>query len=225
MRADKLSAWLERNRVGAHAIVLQHDPGVGELHTFATFPIDPLPDVEMIFNACADLADELEQAIRVSIVIVDEDDKAICRASHKQMPLEASSPDALKTADVSMGGIVAQLLRHIEQQQRAVTGSHLSIYNAFERTLTQLQKVVERQGAQIQTLTEALRDTEGKQSEETAEQREEAISRRQAWDKLGELLPTVSEFALKALAMKVSNGHAANTNGVGAVHGTASVVD
>jgi hypothetical protein len=134
------------------------------------------------------------------------------------MPMEAHSVDALKAADVSMGAIVAQLLRHIEVQQRAVTGSHMSIYNAFERTLTQLQKTNERQALQLDRLTEALRDRDTANAETTEEEREEASTRRQAWEKFGELGPQVAEFFLRAANGKL-NGAAASVNG------SAKVVD
>jgi hypothetical protein len=45
MREDKLRVFLERQRVGAHMIVLQHE-SVGEPTTFATFPADPTPECE-----------------------------------------------------------------------------------------------------------------------------------------------------------------------------------
>lgn len=205
-------------------VVLQHE-SVGEPQTFATYPADPMPDVETIFNACADLADELEQAVRVAIVIVNEEGEALARCHHKQLPLEAHSIDALKAADVSMGAIVAQLLRHIEVQQRAVTGSHMSIYSAFERTLTHFQKVSERQAAQITTLTEALRERDAANDNETAEDREVAAARSQAWEKLSELGPQVLEFALKAANHKVSNSNGAAAAAAGAVSGSARVVD
>jgi nitrogen regulatory protein PII-like uncharacterized protein len=220
MREDKLRAFFERQRVGAHMVVLQHE-SVGEPQTFATFPADPMPDIETIFNACADLADELEQAVRVAIVVVNEEGEALAKCFHKQMPIEAHSVDALKAADVSMGAIVAQLLRHIEVQQRAVTGSHMSIYSAFERTLTQFQKVTERQATQITQLTEALRERDAVAGEETLEQREEAVSRKQVWDKFGELGPQVAEFMLKAANARLSNGGGGAAN----VNGTAKVVD
>jgi hypothetical protein len=203
-------------------VVLQHE-SVGEPQTFATFAADPLPDVETIFNACADLADELEQAVRVAIVIVNEEGEALARCHHKQMPLEAHSADALKAADVSMGAIVAQLLRHIEVQQRAVTGSHMSIYSAFERTLTQFQKVTERQALQITQLTEALRERDAANDNDTAETREESMQRAQAWEKLSELGPQVAEFFLRAANNKANgNGHAA---AAAAANGSARVVD
>lgn len=225
MREDKLRVFLERQRVGAHMIVLQHE-SVGEAQTFATFPADPTPDVDVIFNACADLADELEQAVRVAIVVVNEEGESLAKCFHKQMPIEAHSVDALKaTADVSMGAIVAQLLRHIEVQQRAVTGSHMSIYSAFERTLTQFQKVTERQALQITQLTEALRERDAENDNATPEDREVAMARAQTWEKLSELGPQVAEFFLHAAKSKVmnSNGHAAAA--AAAVNGTAKVVD
>jgi hypothetical protein len=124
-------------------------------------------------------------------------------------PSKCIQPDALKAADVSMGAIVAQLLRHIEVQQRAVTGSHMSIYSAFEKTLTQFQKVNERQAIQITQLTEALRDRDAANDNATAEDREVALAKTQAWEKLGELGPQVAEFLLRAASAKVmnSNGH------------------
>jgi hypothetical protein len=206
MRADKLRAWLERSRVGAHMLVLQHENG-GESQTFQTFHVEPLPDVEAIFNACADLADELEASVRVAIIFVNEAGEALARCYHKQTPLEASSVDALGAADVSSNTIIAQLLRHIEVQQKAVTGSHMSIYNAFERTLAQLQKTIERQAGQIQQLTDALKAAQNDnatEEDDLQEVREEAIARRNAWEKLSEIGPVAAEFLLKA-----SNGAAA----------------
>lgn len=224
MREDKLRVFLERQRVGAHMIVLQH-VSVGEAETFASFPAEPLPEIETILNACADLADELEQSVRVAIVITNEEGESLAKCFHKQMPMEAHSPDALKTADVSMASIVAQLLRHIEVQQRAVTGSHMSIYNAFERTLTQLQKTNERQALQLDRLTEALREREVMTTEQSEADREESLTRRQAWEKFGEIGPQVAEFMLRAASSKVMgamNGHGA---AAGAVNGSAKVVD
>jgi len=198
-------------------LVLQHDNG-GESQTFATFHVDPLPDAEAIFNACADLADELEASVRVAIIFVNEAGEGLCRCYHKQTPIEASSADALNAADVSSNTIIAQLLRHIEVQQKAVTGSHMSIYNAFERTLEQLQKVVARQAVQIQQLTEALKaanDNNGEEEDDLQEVREEAIARRAAWEKLSEIGPVAAEFLLKAATAKLSNGHSAS-NGAAA---------
>jgi uncharacterized coiled-coil protein SlyX len=212
MRADKLRAWLERSRVGAHMLVLQHENG-GESQTFATFHVEPLPEVETIFNACADLADELECSVRVAIIFVNEAGEGLCRCYHKQTPLEASSVDALGAADVSSNTIIAQLLRHIEVQQKAVTGSHMSIYNAFERTLAQLQKTIERQATQIQQLTDALKaanDNNATEEDDLQEVREEAIARRNAWEKLSEIGPVAAEFLLKAATAKITNGHASN---------------
>lgn len=222
MRPDKLRAWLQRQRVGASRLHLEHESAEGESKVFATFPVEPLPDVQLIFDACGDLADALEEAVRVAIVMVNEDGLAIARTFHKQVPLEAASPDALGASDVSPNSIVAQLLRHIEVQQRAVTGSHGAIYDAFERTINQLQKANEKLLAQNTALTEALRNLEAAQgTEETQEQREESIARTQAWEKFSELGPVVVDFMLKAANAKFSNGHAAAGN----VAGTASVVD
>lgn len=225
MRADKLRAWLGRQRVGAARVLLQHDQP-GEAQTFATFPADPLPDVQLIFDACGDLADSLEESIRVAILVIDEDGETLARTWHKQMPLEASSPDALNASEVSTNTIVAQLLRHIETQQRAVTGSHVAIYDAFQRTLDQLQKTNERQNAQINALTEALNAAHGEASEDTADTRAEAIARTQAWERFAELGPAVTELLLKAAAHKIPgvvNGHAA-AGARDAVNGAATVV-
>jgi hemoglobin-like flavoprotein len=203
-------------------VVLQHD-SPGEAKTFATFPADPLPDVQLIFDACGDLADSLEESVRVAIVILDEDGESLAQTFHKQMPLDASSPDALNASEVSSNTIVAQLLRHIEVQQRAVTGSHVAIYDAFQRTLDQLQKTNERQNAQINALTEALHAAHGEASEETADTRAESIARTQAWERFAELGPVVTELLLKTAAGKM-NGHASDA-GRAAVNGAASVVD
>jgi hypothetical protein len=195
----------------------------GEQSTFATFPVtDPMIEPQVIFDACADHADALEEQIRVAIVIVDSEGEALATTYHKQAPLEASSEHAANAGDVSMGSIIAQLLKHIEVQQRAVTGSHCSIYDAFERTMSQMQKTNERLAAQNQALVEALRSIETEGGAEIEEVREEAVARTQAWNKLGELVPIVTDFAMRAAQSKM-NGHAGHA--AGAVNGTASVVD
>ena len=212
---NKLRAWLGRARVGAVTLQLTHE-GAGESCAFQQWDMNVLMAMEspeeLILCACRDLADSLEEAVRVAIQAIGDEDRVLATVYHKQLAEENAHADGDNAANVSANTIVAQLLRHIEVQQNVMTRSQANIFAAFEKN-PQQQKMIERQSAQITSLNETIQELKsGVISEQSAEEREEAVQRGMAWQKVGELAPTILQLAAEYASAEMnghSNGHAA----------------
>jgi hypothetical protein len=211
MTPNRLRAWLGRSRHGATSLRVQHDR-LGKPHVIKTWPVSELGDdcVDLILSAIADYADGLGESVRVAIQVLDDDEDVLATAIHQQSPAEAHSEDAQHADQVSGNALVSTLLRHIEGQQKVMTGTLLSIFNAFERTLEQQQKMLERQAKQLQQQSDLLVARRDDASESTEEDRAEAMARGRAWEKVSELLPIVSEMAIAHVR---AGGTSANSNG------------
>lgn len=212
MRADKLRAWLQRERVGCVKFRLCHDQGDGIVNTIAEFKSDPLPDDQAIFDACADYADGLQEEVRVAIQALNDDGEQIAVRFHIQQPEEAASEDHAAAGSVSNNSITAQLMRHIEVLHRVNTGSMLRIHEAFERIIASQQRSSERQDARIQAMTEMLQEMRLERAvrgEGEGEDEESRVQRAVVTEKLVELLPVVGQYMLAAAAAKAGVG----TNG------------
>lgn len=218
MTPDRLRAWLNRNRVGADRLQLK-DAGIASGGTvFQAWPVDRLPDdladvVTMILEASADYADVLEEDARVSVEYLDDEGEVLASTLHKAKSGTAVGFDATNAANVSGGTIVSQMLRHIETQQKVLSGSNLGAFTLLERTLSLQGKIIEKQAQQIAELSEKLAAMASKAAELTAGDdedpevtAEESRARARAFDKVSELVPIVAQFALNYAQSKVAGG-------------------
>lgn len=213
MNPDRLRAWLLRNRVGTETLQLRQD-GVDK--PFQRWSVAALPEdaTQLVLDCCGEFADAIEESARVAVEYLNEDEDVIASTIHKAKASEVSGFDAANAANISENTIISQLLRHIEVQQRVLSGSNLGSFQALERVLTLQQKLVEKQAQQIsqladQVLAMRLKQVEEEGSEESAaDTEEESRARARAMDKVGELLPAVANTALAYMQSRLTNGHA-----------------
>jgi hypothetical protein len=208
---NRLRAWLAKPRSEVSYVALQHDR-VGQPMQFciwrATEVGANLEDcAQRILQECDDYAGQCNESVRVLIQLLDNGKEVIVQLPHTATPDEPMTTDEANAAQTSSERVIAMFMRHVENLQRTLTGSQSSIYTAFERTLEQNQRIIERQGLQIQNLMtqlEAARAQNADDDEETEEQRTEALARARAWDKAGELIPAVAEAVIAHASSRVN---------------------
>lgn len=211
MTPEKLRAWLNRERVGAAKLQLLHCTVDAEVMfqqwSLAGFEDGDIP-VQVILDACADHADAEEEEIRVAIVFIGEDGEQVARKNHKARPADVASFDAANAGSVTPNAIVAQLLRHIEVQQRVMSASYIQIQNSYEKTIGGLHKERERMSLQIQALSEKLVEygaAGGADNDnDTPESRTEALARADAWSKVAEYAPAVMQLVVQGVQSKLN---------------------
>lgn len=214
MNPDRLTRWLARGRVGAEMLQLRDD---GEEGPFQRWPVATLPEdpVQLIFDCAGDYADSCGESKRVAIEYLDDEGEVIAKTIHKAGTAEAKSWDAANAANVSENTIISQLLRHIEVQQKVLSGSSLGTFNAMERVLALQSRLVEKQAQQLAQLSDqvmAMRLEQVKadpDEDDPADTEEESRARARALEKVGELLPPVANMALAYMQTRLTNGHAA----------------
>ena len=215
MNPDRLTRWLARNRVGAEALQLRDD---SEDKPFQRWSIQVLPEdpVQIIFDCAGDYADSCGESKRVAIEYLDEDGEVFAKTIHKAGTAEAKTWDSANAANVSENTIISQLLRHIEVQQKVLSGSSLGTFGAMERVLALQSRLVEKQAQQLAQLSDqvlAMRLEQVKadpdEDSDPADTEEESRARARALEKVGELLPPVANMALAYMQNRLTNGHAA----------------
>jgi hypothetical protein len=213
MTPEKLRAWLNRSREGAVTLRLSHCTIEEEVMfrqwRLEQFETGDIP-VQVVLDTCADHADACEEEIRVAIEFLNSDGDVTARTQHKARPLQAGSFDALNAGSVTGNALVAQLLRHIEVQQRVMSTSYMNIQESYERTIAGLHKDRERMSQQIITLMDSLREQHlgGDDEEATPEGRTEALARAEAWNKVAEFAPAAMSLVIQGVQSKL-NGHGA----------------
>jgi hypothetical protein len=223
MTPDRLRSWLARNRVGAVLLQLRHDSLDTEGKVFQRWSLEALGDdpTQMVLDCCGDYADAIEESARVAIEYLNDDDEVIASTVHKARAASATGYDAANAGNISENTIVSQLLRHIEVQQRVLSGSNLGAFQSLERVLTLQTKLVEKQAQQIQQLADqvlAMRlehgsgDDSAELAVSTPDTEEESRARARAMDRVGELLPVVANMAINYMQTR-ANGHAAAPGG------------
>jgi len=226
MTPDRLRGWISRARVGAATLQLRHLPVDGEGEVFQRWSIDMIDDdpVQTILDVCGDYADAIEEDARIAIEFLKDDDTVLASTVHKAKATEVTSYDAANAANVSQGTIVSTLLRHIEVQQKVLSGSNLGAFQAMERVLTLQSKLVEKQAQQIQQLADQVLAMRMEHAAESGgaepDTEEESRARARAMDRVAELLPTVVQTAANYMQQR-ANGHSAAADPP-TVNGTAS---
>ena len=228
MTPDRLRAWISRNRVGAHWLRLRACGIDNEgTYVFQTWPTAGLTDdehdvVQLIFDVAGDYADSVEEDARVAVEFLSEDDEVIASTVHKAKCTRPASVDAANASNVSSATIISQLLRHIETQQRVLSGGSIGALGAMERVLKMQSAIIEKQAAQNSDLASKLVALQGEiaandsESESEDNAPEVAAARARAFDKLGELVPVVGAYMMEHIQAKAANGVA------GAVHAAAT---
>lgn len=236
MTPDRLRGWLQRWRVGAASLQLRHDVvGDDSGAVFHRWDVEHLPTdadelVQLVLDVAGDYADSQQEAVRVSVEYLNDEDVKTAGTIHKAKTREAQTWDQANAADVSQGSIISQLLRHIEVQQKVLSGSNLNAFAIVERAMNVQQKVMERQAAQIQALADQVLELRAKavvageegDEEAAAETAEESRARARAFDRFAEIVPHVANGVLQYVATKQA-GPAVNGAVNGAVHAAASV--
>lgn len=231
MSPDKLRAWVARNRVAAHWLQLRAC-GIGNEGTyiFQTWPASGLAEdeqdvVQLVFDVSGDYADSIEEDARVAVEFLAEDGETVLASIvHKAKCSSPRSVDAANAANVSNATIISQLLRHIETQQRVLSGGNVGALAAMERVLNLQSKIVEKQALQnaelASKLVEMQRDLAEHADEDATENSAEvSAARARAYDKIGELVPTVGAYIMQYVEHRATNGAAGP-----AVHAAASTV-
>lgn len=216
MTPDRLRGWLERHCKGAATLQLSASSAVdGDGRVFKSWPLqdlpEDLPDIQEILDCCGDYADAAEEQVRCVIEFLNDEGETIARTVHKASTREAKSWDAANAGEVSERTIVSQLLRHIEVQQRVLSGGNLHAFQICERVLNIQQKMLEKLSAQNVELTDQvlkLREANApsEDGEDPEVSAEESRARARAWDKVAELAPMVVSTATRAAAAHFSGG-------------------
>lgn len=220
MTPDRLRGWLERNCKRASTLQLSASSAVdGDGHVFKSWPLqdlpDDLPDIQEILDCCGDYADAAEEQVRCVVEFLNEEGETIARTVHKASTREAKSYDAQHAGDVSERTIVNQLLRHIEVQQRVLSGGNLHAFQICERVLNVQQKMMDRLATQNAELHDQLSRMRAEQlelgaggdgEEDPVVSAEESRARARAWDKVAELAPIVVSTATRAAAAHFNGG-------------------
>lgn len=209
---NRLASWLKKpNRGEVVYVRLTHDrvgtPQTIALWRAAEVGVNLEDAAQRILQECDDYAAQANEAVRIKIELLDEGKETIAYLPHTATPDEPMTVDEANAAQTSSERVIAMFMRHVETQQRALTGSMGSIFNAFERTLEQNQRIIERQSSQIQNLQtqlEAARAVNADDEEDSESERTEHLARARAWDKVSELLPAVAKIAINHAANGVN---------------------
>lgn len=197
MTPNSLKRWLDRNRPRAAYLRLVVERIGAELLVVTQWVAGAQTEQELVglvLDACNDYAEENGEPVKFLIQWCDHNDKPIATAHHRAAPGDLN-PDDPKT-DLSINSIVAQFMRHDEAREKVLLGALGSIFGAHEKTIQLQQNMIstlieqqKRDHLEMQAMR--VQREQHSEREPTDEERQEAVARANALNKLGELAPMV----------------------------------
>jgi hypothetical protein len=209
MTPERLTAWIYKTVPGGTRLSLVNEQALTGGGTTITSwtreevdearenPVTGMSIAEQLLEAALDHADNLGEPARFLVQWLGREAQPLRSMIHRCNP---TTPAEARAAMLGTGGqdlqSQGQLLNHIAQQQKVLTGSIGVILNACERTMSMQQRIIEQMAHRLDAVPPPAAD----QNEEVTR------AKIRAFEKLAELAPDVARLAIVAAQRALGGG-------------------